>query len=136
MTNANVETFLAPLQFSRRAFCASSRASFSASACKPRRHRRSYQAPLVLSPASVSSLGQCLVCQLLAGNAIYKAIEPSQCVVFDITLVQPESEFINVAIKMLGACVMIDTDQSALENRENAFDTVSGHTLRTYSPAL
>jgi hypothetical protein len=70
-------------------------------------------------------LDQRLVCQTLSGNASHEAIEPSQCMVLNTAFIQPEGKFINVAAKMFLACVMIDANQSALENRKNTLNPIS-----------
>src|SRR5258708_5246625 len=85
--------------------------------------------PSAASAASASSLDQRLVCQALAGHPFNEAIEARQRVVPDVSFVQPEGELVNVAAKVLGARVVIDADQAALENRENAFDAVRGHAV-------
>jgi hypothetical protein len=100
--------------------------SSSASVDRPALHP---QSRLVLLVVSVLSLDQRPVSQPLPGDTIHKAIEPRQGVIFDVAFVQPEGKFIDVAVEMLLAGVMIDTDQAAFENRENAFDSVCGHII-------
>jgi hypothetical protein len=46
------------------------------------------------------SLDQRLICQTLPGDACNEAIEPSERVVFDVSFVQSQGKFINVAAKM------------------------------------
>ncbi len=47
--------------------------------------------------------------------------------VLNVSFVQPESKFVNVAVQVLRAGVVINADQSALENGENAFDPVCSY---------
>src|ERR1700730_8941369 len=115
---------IALLQFSGRAFCASLLVSTSALAYRPAPYRRLHPAPLTPSVTGALSFYQRLICQTLSGNASHEAIEPSERVVLNIAFVQAEGKFINIAAKMLLARMMIDADKPALENRENAFDTV------------
>jgi hypothetical protein len=86
-------------------------------------HRLSH---LILLAAFVS-LDQPLVSQALALCSGDEAIESRHGVVFDIALVQAERKFIDIAIKMLRAGMMIDADDAALENRENTFHPVCRH---------
>jgi len=46
-----------------------------------------------------------------------------------VAFVQSKSKFVNVAIKMLFAGVVIDTDQAALKDREHGLDAVRGHAV-------
>jgi len=87
------------------------------------------QLHLALLAVSVGSLDQPLIGQALALRSAHEAIEPRHGVVFDVALVQAESKFIDVAIKMLCAGMMIDANDAALENRENAFHPVRGHAI-------
>src|ERR1700678_233671 len=73
------------------AFCP---ASILALVDRPRQHQR-WQ--LVLLAVWCRSLCEPLVCQPLAGNAVHKAIQPRQGMVFDVAFVQSERKFINVA---------------------------------------
>lgn len=83
---------------------------------------------LILLVSSLDhSLDQRLVGQSLAASAINKTIQPRQGMVLDVAFVQPEREFINITAKMLAAGVMVDTDQTALENGEDAFNSVRGN---------
>src|SRR6202035_4985845 len=41
-----------------------------------------------------------------------------------VSFIEPESELINIAAKMLWAGMMINTMQSAFENRKNAFNPI------------
>src|SRR5271165_3985200 len=104
-------------------FSFSSPASSLASVCNSRRHPRLHRAPLVSSPGP-SSLNERLVCEPLAGRTIYEAFEPRQGVVLDVTLVQPERKFVDVAFKVLGAGMVIDADQPALKDGKYAFNPV------------
>src|SRR6266851_3965384 len=101
-------------------------ASSSAWAYRRAPHR---QSRLALLAVSVLSLDQRLVCQPLAGNTIDEAIKPRQGMVFDVAFVQPEGKFIDVTVKMLLAGVVINSDQPALENSENAFNRIGCHTI-------
>jgi hypothetical protein len=85
--------------------------------------------PLTPSVMEALSLDQRLICQTLPSDACNEAIEPSQCVVLDISFVQSEGKFIDVAAKMLWASMVIDADQTALENRENALNSVGSHVV-------
>jgi hypothetical protein len=78
------------------------------------------------SAALVSSLYQRLIGKALAGGSADKAFKPRESVILYVPLVQSEGKFIDVAAKMLRTSMVIDADQTALENRENAFDPVSG----------
>src|SRR5580704_3799681 len=95
-------------QFLRPAFCVSSRTSSLALAYRPAPYQRLRPAPLTPSVTGALSLDQCLICQALPRNACHEAIKPSQCMVLNITFVQSEGKFVNVAAKMLGASMMID----------------------------
>ena len=75
-------------------------------------------------PAIVFSFCQLRVGQTLSGNRINKQVETLQRVDFDVAEVQPESELINVAMKMLFARVMVNAMQPALEQCPNGFDSV------------
>jgi hypothetical protein len=82
-------------------------------------------------------LDQRLVSQTLSGHAINEAIEPSKRVVFHVAFVQAEGKFIDIAAKVLLTRMMINADDAALENGEDAFHPVRGHIASlTYSPAL
>ena len=77
-----------------------------------------------LSAAWASSCDQRLVCQALTGNAVDEAVQPVESVAHHVAVIQPEGKFIDVAAKVLGAGVVIDADQTALENREHGLDAV------------
>ena len=49
--------------------------------------------------------------------------------VLDVALVQPERKFVNVAVKMLRAGVMIDANQAALQDSKDAFNPVGRYIL-------
>jgi hypothetical protein len=83
--------------------------------------------PLARSLELASSLNERLVCEPLPRRAIYEANESRQGVVFDVSFVQPERKFVNVAVQMLRAGVMIDADQPALQDGKDAFDPVRRH---------
>lgn len=72
------------------------------------------QLRLILLAASVS-LDQPLVSKALALRSGHEAIEPRQGMVLDVAFVQAERKFIDVAIKMLCAGMMIDADDSTLQ---------------------
>jgi len=114
------------LQFSRRAFCVSSRTSFLASADMLEPRKPSHP---ISSAALVSSLDQSLIGEALTGGSTNKAFKPRESVMLYIPFVQAEGKFVNIAAKMFLAGVMIDTDQAALENRENAFNSIGGHVV-------
>jgi hypothetical protein len=126
MANANQATEAYLSRFSRRAFFASSRASSLVSVYRRAQHPRLRQAPLVYSPVRASSLGQRLICQTLSGHVFHKTVKACERMVFHVTLIEPEGEFIDIAAKMLRARMVIYSDQAAFENGENAFDTVCG----------
>ena len=108
--------------------CVSSPPPILASAYTPRRHLRLRPEPSAHSRASLS-LNQRLVRESLSGRPIYEAIEPCQGVILDVSFVQPERKFVNVAVKMLRASVMVHTDQAALQDSKNAFNPVRRYTL-------
>jgi hypothetical protein len=87
-------------------------------------HRRWRLALLVVWERS---LCKPLVCQPLASRTINEAIKPRQSMVLDVSFIQPEGKFVNITAKMLFARMVIDTDQTALENGENALDSVRGN---------
>jgi hypothetical protein len=118
-----------PLQFSRRAFSASSRTSSWALACRLEPYQQLHPAPLTPSVMAVLSLDKRLVCQPLSSRAINKAVKPSERMVLNIAFVQAEGKFTNVAAKMFLARMMIDADQAALENRENTLYAICGHAV-------
>jgi hypothetical protein len=120
---SRAKIFSLPLLFSRPVFSASLRLRPLASAYKPKPRLRSRPAPSARSLASLS-LNQRLVCEPLSCRAIYEAVEPRQGVVLDVPFVEPERKFVNVAVKMLGAGVMIDANQPTLQDGKNAFDAV------------
>src|SRR5580658_3536666 len=106
--------------------CAFLPASSLALPYTPRRCQRLCQAPLARSRA-VASLNKRIICEPLSSRTIYKAFEPRQGVVFDVALVQPERKFVRIAVQVLRADMMIDANQAALENCENAFHPICGH---------
>jgi hypothetical protein len=73
-----------------------------------------------------SSLDQPFIGEPLASHAINEAIKPHKGMVPDITFVQTERKLINVAAKMLTAGVVVDANQTALEDGKNAFNPVRG----------
>jgi hypothetical protein len=105
---------------------ASSRLSFWASADmqEPRQPSRP-----ISSVVLGSSLDQCLVCKALTGNRANKAFKSSQCVVLNIAFIQSKGKFIDIAAKMLWTGMVIDADQAALENRENALNPVGRYVV-------
>ena len=104
-------------------FCASLPVLILASACTPRLRRRLRP---TLSVPSVRSLNEPFVSEALASRPTNEAIEPRQGVVLHVTFVQPERKLVNIAIKMLRAGMVIDANQTALENGEDTFDAVRG----------
>jgi hypothetical protein len=115
--------------FLRVVFFDVSQASTLASAYRSEPYRQLRQAPLAPFVMEALSLDQCLVRQTLSGNASHEAVEPGQCVVLNIAFVQSEGKFINVATKMLWTRMVVDTNDAALENRENALNSVGGHVV-------
>jgi hypothetical protein len=111
------------LRFSPHAFSASSQVCSLVSADRRAPRRPSHP---ISSAALVSSLDQRLIGKALAGGSTNKAFKPRESVMPYVPFVQSEGKFIDVAAKMLRAGVVVDADQAALENRENAFDPVSG----------
>src|ERR1700737_1194923 len=126
---ANLSLTASLSQFSRRAFCASSRASSLASAYRRAPYQRLRQTLLAASVASASSLNQRLVRQPLSGRTLHKAIKPRESMILHVTLIKPESKFVDVPPKMLRTSMVIDADQAALENRENALNSIGGHVV-------
>jgi hypothetical protein len=59
------------------------------------------------------SLCEPLISQPFAGNAVNEAIKPRECMVLHVALVKPERKFIDVAIKMLWAGVVINANDPA-----------------------
>jgi hypothetical protein len=102
---------------------ASWRASSSASDDMPALHPRFHPTLWVVW---VHSLREPLVCQPFSSRAFNEAFEPRQCVVLDVPFIQSERKFVNISAKMLFASVMVDADQAALEDGEDAFNFVRG----------
>src|SRR3954447_11141965 len=91
-------------------------------------YRRSLPPPSAASGFSADpSCDQRLVCQPLAGCSGDEAVQPGQCVQLDVAFVQPERELVNVAAQMLRAGMMIDAENAALHDREDALDAVGCH---------
>jgi hypothetical protein len=65
----------------------------------------------------------------ITGDTVHETIEPRQGVVFDVAFVQAERKFVNVAVEMLLAGVMIDAINAALHDCKNALDPVRGHAI-------
>src|SRR5437868_4655149 len=82
------------------------------------------QLRLVLLVVLVLSCSQPFVRQALASRSFHEAIKARESVVLHIALIEPEGELINVAAKMLGARMMVDADQPALENGKDALNAV------------
>src|SRR4051812_48703703 len=102
----------------------------SVSACSAAPYRRSPPPPLAASGFSADpSCDQRLVGKTLAGSPGDEAIEPGQRVQFDVALVQPERELVNVAVQVLWAGMMVDADDAAFEDREDALDAVGRHAV-------
>ena len=111
----------------RRVSFVSSRASSLASAYMPRRHPRLRRVPLARYLELVFVLNERLVCKPLSGHSVHEAVDPRQGMVLNVSLVQPERKFINVAVQMLRAGVMIDAEQTSLQDRKNAFHAICRH---------
>ena len=67
------------------------------------------------------SLNERLVCEPLARSTIYEAFQPRQGIILDVAFVQTERKFVNIAVQMLRADVVIDTDQAALQYTQKRF---------------
>jgi hypothetical protein len=113
-------------QFSRRAFSVSSRACSLALA--DMREPRQPSHP-ISSAALVSSLDQRLIGKALAGGSTNKAFQSRESVMPHVAFIEAEGKFVNISARMFRAGVVIDADQPALENRENAFISVGGHVV-------
>jgi hypothetical protein len=72
------------------------------------------------------SLREPFIGQSLAGNAINEAVKPCQGMILDVTFIESEGKLINVASKMLFTGMMIDANDAALENGENALNSMRG----------
>jgi hypothetical protein len=105
--NVTALAMIALSQFSRRAFCASSRTSFLASAdmLEPRKPSRS-----IYSAALVSSLYQRLIGKALAGGSTNNAFKPRESMMLYVPLVQAKRKLVNIAAKMFLARMMVDAD--------------------------
>ena len=64
-----------------------------------------------------SSLNQRLICEPLSSRPIYEAIEPVKVWRFTLPSFKPESELVNIAMKMLGAGVMINANADRASSR-------------------
>src|SRR5260370_18420490 len=104
-------------------------AGFSVSVGKRAPHRRWRRAPLGFSEPWARSLDQRLVGEPLPDNAVNETVEPLERMPLDVAFVQPERKFINVPAKMLWTRVMVDADQPALQDRENALDAVGRYVV-------
>jgi len=91
-----------------------------------RRAPRPRWRPIPSAYPAVCSLYERLVRQSLASNTFNEAIKTVERMNFDVAFVQPEGKFVNVSAKMLLACVVVDADDPALENRKDALNTVRG----------
>jgi hypothetical protein len=116
-------------QFSWRVSSASSRVWSLASPYRREPSPRLHRAPLGALVMAVLSLDQRLVGETLSGYAINESVQPSKRVVLDVPFVQSEGEFVDIAIQVLRTRMMIDADDAALENREDAFHPVRGHVI-------
>jgi hypothetical protein len=72
----------------------------------------------------VASLNQPRIRQALAVNRINEQIKPIEGVPFHVSLVQPEGEFVHIAVKVLRAGMVIDAVHPALHDGPNGLDTV------------
>jgi hypothetical protein len=90
----------------------------------PRRQSR-----LTLWAVFLLSLDQPLIRQALSSNAVHKTIKPRKRVVLDVAFIQSESKLVNVAPKMFRTGMVVNANQAALENSENAFHPVGGHVV-------
>jgi hypothetical protein len=125
--NQSFEDFLCLRQQTERQLCVSAFACvfwpalILASADRPIPRRQWHLALLVVW---WRSLCEPLVRQPLAGHAVNEAIEAVERMNFDVAFVQPERKFVNVSAKMLLAGMVVNADDPALENRENALNAV------------
>lgn len=122
IASANQTTILPPSLFLLRAFCVFSQASSLASDDRQEPYQRSRLT--LLAFAVGHSLDKPLVSEPLPNGSIYETIKPRQGVVFNVAFVKAEGELINIAAKVLWACMVINAMQPALENSENALDAV------------
>src|SRR5579872_5624069 len=100
---------------------------------KPKPCLRSGRVSRVVSYSS----DQPLVSEPLPGNAINETVEAVERVASHVAIVEPESKFINVAVKVLFAHMMIDAIDAALQHRENAFDAIGGYIVtRVFARAM
>src|ERR1039458_2119428 len=67
---------------------------------------------------------QCFVSDASANRLVSESTNPSHCVNLAIAFIQSESEFINVALQMLQAEVVVRAIVTALEDSPHALDTV------------
>src|ERR1700688_5022605 len=104
----------------------SSRASSLASA--DRRAPRQPSRP-ISSEVSAFSCNQVRIGQPLASGRADKAFQSRECVMLHVAFIQPEGELVNITAQMFFASMMVDADQPALENRENAFNAVCCHVI-------
>src|ERR1039457_815933 len=74
-------------------------------------YRPSYRAPLE------SSLDEPRIGKTLAVYGLNKTVEPCQRVPFHVSIIQAEGEFINVAMQVLRAGMMVDAVHPALHYR-------------------
>ena len=105
---------------------ASLRVRSLASAYAPALYRQSDAAlAAICDAAEVCSFGnEFLVGQPLANCASRHAIQPVHRAALDVTFVQSEGEFVNVATKMLRAYLMVDAMNATLHDGPHGFDTV------------
>jgi hypothetical protein len=98
-----------------------SRDSSLASVYRPAQYQ-----PLRPTPSAslVRSLNEPLVCEALASRCADQAIKARHRMVLNVALIEAESKFVNVAVKVLRAGVMIDANKAPLKDCENAFDAV------------
>ena len=120
---------LSPLQASPFGACARGRARSSALADRPRLCRRWHPGPSCDRASWARLVDESFVGQALPGNSVNEAVEPLHRMTLYVALIQAERELVNVAAKVFLAGVMIDTDQSALHDREHAFHAVRGHVI-------
>jgi len=85
--------------------------------------------PPVPSAALGYSFDQVPVSEPLPGRVLYEAVEPIEGVPRHIALVEPESELVNVAAKMLRADVMERAVNPALQDGPDALDPIGCHVI-------
>lgn len=71
------------------------------------------------------SCDQILVSQPPAGCAIDEAIKPQQCVACDVSIIEPEGEFVNIPMQMFRRDMVEGSINATLQDGPHAFNAVS-----------